>query len=90
MVTIHDADFNIICANRAAQKALSLPALNLSAAKCFQYYHGTECPPEGCPSCQCLKTGEPAAFELFEPYLDMHIEIRAIPRIDAKGNVVSA
>ncbi len=88
MVTIHDADFSIICANKAAEKTLGLPALNVPTVKCFKYYHGTGCPPEGCPSCQCLKTGEPAAFEIFEPHLGMFIEIRVIPRLDEDRNVI--
>ncbi len=59
MITIHDKDFNIIYANKAAIKTLNLPSLggNNKVYKCFKYYHGTECPPEGCPSCKCLKTG---------------------------------
>jgi len=87
MVTIHDADFNIICANEAARKVLGLPIISMPRVKCFKYYHGTAGPPEGCPSCRCLKTGEPAEFETFEPHLNMFIEIRAIPRFDESGNV---
>lgn len=82
MITIHDADYNIIYANKAAEKILDLPVLNIKKAKCYKYYHGTEAPPAGCPSCQCLKTGKPAAFELYEPHLKRHVEIRAIPRFD--------
>lgn len=89
MITIHDKDFNIIRANKAAEKILKLPFLeNVSDTKCFRYYHGTERPPEGCPSCQCLKTGKPATFELFEPHLNMSIEIRVIPRFDSNKQVV--
>ncbi len=92
MITIHDADFNIIHANTAAMKNLKLPVLNDKAdgskTKCFKYYHGTACPPTGCPSCECVTTGIPAAFELFEPYLNKDIEIRAIPRFDNDKNII--
>jgi PAS domain-containing protein len=88
MVTIHDDDWNIICANKAAQKILGLPAIAGSKTKCFKYYHGTGCPPKGCPSCQTYKTGQPAAFEAFEPHMNMFIEIRAIPRLDSNGRVI--
>ncbi|MBL7112768.1 MAG: response regulator [Bacteroidales bacterium] len=85
IITVHDKDFDIIRANRAAEKLLKLPLLDLMpGAKCFKYYHGTEAPPEGCPSCNCLQTGLPATFEVFEPHLNMFIEIRAIPRFDSK------
>jgi PAS domain-containing protein len=88
MITVHDKDFNIIYANKAAERILGLPFLNISRAKCFEFYHGSECPPEGCPSCACLRTGESAAFETFEPHLNMYIEIRAIPRFGSNGEVV--
>lgn len=89
MVTVHDKDFNIIHANKAAEKILGLPLIkDLAETKCFRFYHGTEMPPEGCPSCSCLKTGESASFELFEPHLNMQIEIRAIPRFDSSHNII--
>jgi|Deesub1362A_J573_1020465.scaffolds.fasta_scaffold00004_28 PAS domain S-box-containing protein len=88
MVTIHDKDFNIIRANKAAEKILGLPFLEVKKAKCYKYYHGTNCPPENCPSCQCLKTGKPTTFEMFEPHLNMFIEIRAIPRFNNNNELV--
>jgi PAS domain S-box-containing protein len=89
MITIHDKDFNIVYANKAAEKILNLPALEHNTVhKCFKYYHGTKCPPEGCPSCDCLKTGTPANFEIFEPHLNMYIEIRAMPRFDSNNNLI--
>jgi PAS domain S-box-containing protein len=87
MITIHDRDFNIVKANRAAQKILDLPFLQKAGAKCFKYYHGADTPPEGCPSCNCLETGEPASFEVYEPHLKKYIEIRAMPRFDSDNNI---
>lgn len=87
MITIHDKDFNIIHANTAAEKILKLPSFDITKVKCYKYYHGRNCPPKGCPSCKCLKTGIPATFELFEPYLNMTIEIRAIPRFNVKKQI---
>ncbi|MBI4838855.1 MAG: PAS domain S-box protein [Nitrospirae bacterium] len=88
MITVHDKDFNIIHANKAAEKILGLPILPGKKAKCYKYYHGTECPPEGCPSCQTLKTGKSAISEIFEPHLNKFIEIRAIPRFDSNNNLI--
>ncbi|UCD34120.1 MAG: PAS domain S-box protein [Nitrospiraceae bacterium] len=89
MITVHDRDFNIIYANRAAMELLNLPALQgMGGNKCFQYYHGTDCPPVGCPSCDCLRTGEPANFEIFEPHLNMYIEIRSMPRYDSSNQLI--
>lgn len=88
MITIHDKDFNIIHANDAAKNNLYLPLWGEKEAKCFKYYHGTLCPPTGCPSCECVKTGIPSSFELFEPHLNRNIEIRAIPRFDNENNLI--
>ncbi len=88
MITIHDKDFNIIRSNRAAAEAMNIPPLSVSRSKCFEKYHGAECPPQGCPSCQSLKTGLPSAVEYFEPHLGCHVEIRAIPRLDSENNVI--
>ena len=82
MITIHDRDFNIMRANKAAQKILKLPLLEEMKVKCYQYYHGKTCPPEECRSCESMETGEPVEFEMYEPHLDMFLEIRAIPRFD--------
>lgn len=89
VITIHDKDFNIIYANKEAKRMLALPILEISKEiKCYNYYHGTICPPKGCPSCDCVITGTPAVFELFEPHLKKHIEIRAIPRYDSEKQII--
>ncbi len=88
-ITIHDKDFNIIYANKTAKEMLKLPALdNHFIHKCFKFYHGTEQPPEGCPSCDCLKTGKPANFEIFEPHLNTYIEIRSMPRLNSDNKLI--
>jgi PAS domain S-box-containing protein len=89
MITLHDKDFNIIYANESAKQRLSLPSFESSdVQKCFKYYHGTPCPPDGCPSCGCLITGEPANFEIFEPHLNMYIEIRSMPRFNKNNELM--
>ena len=88
-VTIHDDQFNIVAANRSARRMLGLPLSgNLPNTKCFRGYHGTEKPPAGCPSCRCAETLEETVSELFEPHLNRHLEIRALPRLDAHRRYV--
>jgi PAS domain S-box-containing protein len=87
MVTVHDKDYNIIHANKAAEKILNLPILDITPQKCYRFYHGTDRPPEGCPSCECINTGLPSTTELYEPHLEMFIEITAIPRFDSSNNI---
>ncbi len=87
VITIHDKNYNIIRANKAAEKILKLPFL-VGDNKCFKFYHGTDSPLKACPSCSCLVSGEPANFEIYEPHLNMYLEIRAIPRFDRDNNLV--
>ena len=87
-ITIHDKDFNIIKANRAAMKILDLPILKNNNIKCYKYLHGTDDSPEGCPSSDCIKTGTPETIEMFEPHLNKYLEIRTMPRYDSKNQII--
>jgi PAS domain S-box-containing protein len=88
-ITIHDRDYNIIQANKAAKEMLNLPVLDvLKNNKCFSYYHGLDYSPKECPSCNCYGSGKAATFEVFEPHLKKYIEVRSIPRLDNTGNVI--
>lgn len=89
MVTIHDKEYNIIRANTGAREMLKLPLSNIfTKVKCFMCYHGTEKPPEGCPSCKSLETEIPCISEIFEPHLNRYLEIRAIPRFDSNHKCI--
>jgi PAS domain S-box-containing protein len=88
IITIHDSEYNIIGANQTARRLLNLSKSQYSKKiKCFRHYHGTEKPPEGCPSCECLKTGKQAVFEYYEPHLRKFVEVRVIPRKDRQKEV---
>ena len=88
IITFHDKNFNIIRANKTAQKILGLPPLDGKEIKCYKYYHGKDCPPKKCPSCKCLLTREPVIFEIFEPHLNKCIEIRAFPQFDKNDEFI--
>jgi len=87
-ITIHDADFNIIRANRAAAALLGIPLYVMLDRKCYRSYHGTDYPPETCPSCRTLATGVPSVTETFERSLNKHLEIKALPRRDRDNNII--
>ncbi len=87
IITIHDKDFNIIRANKAAEKMLGRPIREIIKSKCFTFYHGEDSPPEECPSCDCLSTGKSAIYEFFEPHLNKFLEVKAIPRFDSENNI---
>ncbi|UCG78605.1 MAG: PAS domain S-box protein [Nitrospirota bacterium] len=87
-ITIHDTDFNIIRANEAAIKMLGVSLESIRGQKCYMSYHGTECPPKRCPSCDSLKTGKSSVVEAYEPHLNKFVEIKALPRFDDDNNVI--
>ena len=83
IVTIHDKDFNIIKANKAAKEVLKLPSQMLNKpAKCYEYYHAKDAPLDGCISCECMKTNNLVSINTFEPCLDKHLDMRAMPLLD--------
>ncbi|MFH0918719.1 MAG: PAS domain S-box protein [Fibrobacterota bacterium] len=87
-ITIHDTRFNIIRSNKASERMLNKNTKEILSLKCFASYHGTTCSPQGCPSCECLKTGKPSMTEIFEPYLNKFLEIKALPRFNKKKELV--
>jgi PAS domain S-box-containing protein len=87
-ITIHDNDFNIILSNKAAEDLLGQSMDTILSQKCFESYHGTGCPPDGCPSCITLSNGKSSTTEIFEPNLNKYIEIKAMPRFDDQGNTI--
>jgi diguanylate cyclase (GGDEF)-like protein/PAS domain S-box-containing protein len=87
-ITIHDKDFNIIRANKAAEKMLGVPFQVLLSRKCYRSYHGTDYPPESCPSCKTLNTGVPSVTTTYEENLKKHVEIKALPRYDRDNTLI--
>jgi diguanylate cyclase (GGDEF)-like protein len=87
-ITVHDNNFNIIRANKAAEALLGLPIKKMLRQKCFRVYHGAVCPPENCPCCQALKAGTTTTTDLFEPKLIKHLQVTAIPRFDKNNKVI--
>jgi len=89
MITIHDKDFNIIRANKAAVETLDLNLTGKEREKCFKIFHGKNSPPDDCLSCKVFQTKKAFSFEYFEPHLDRFFEVRAMPRFDDDHQVTS-
>lgn len=87
-ITVHDSEFNIVRANRAASHMLGAPFDVILGRKCHLSYHGSDYPPDTCPSCRTLATGVPSISEIFEENLNRHLEIKALPRIGRDNRVI--
>ncbi len=88
-VTVHDRKFNVLYANRAAEKLLELSSHDILNQKCFMSYHKSAKPPEWCPSCRTLKTGNFSETVIYEPHLNKYLDIKALPQFD-KNKKISA
>ena len=84
-ITVHDMNYTIVSANRAATELFSLPLQSLLGQKCCSVYHGREQPPPLCATCTVVRTGKAMAAAFFEPHLGRHLEINAMPRSTATG-----
>ena len=86
-ISIHDKDFNILRANKAATEMLGQSFKDIIGQKCHQMYHGSASPPEGCASCLAFQTGMPSTIEKFEPQLNKFLEIKAFPQVDENNQI---
>jgi PAS domain S-box-containing protein len=88
MISIHDMNFNILRANKAAEQGLGLPSLESKNTKCYTYFHQSNEPPEHCPGIKCLEKGETTSAEIYEPSLNKNLDVRAIPRFDKDNKLI--
>lgn len=88
IITIHDMDFNILYANKAAAAAFGCPIGEIVGQKCYKIYHDRESPSEECPCMKVQKTGKEASAEFFESNLKRNIDLKAFPRFDESGKLM--
>lgn len=88
VITIHDGEYNIIQANKAAIEFFGLPIGSILGQKCYKVYHGTDSPPSNCVTCRSLKEGVEASVEMFEPHFEKHIDIKGMPKFDRNNQLV--
>jgi diguanylate cyclase (GGDEF)-like protein/PAS domain S-box-containing protein len=86
-ITIHDKEFSIIRANKAAARMFGLPFAKMVGQKCYRLYHGSDSPPEDCPF-QAPKVVEPFTMERFESHINKFIEVKAFPQFDENNQFI--
>ncbi|KKL64572.1 hypothetical protein LCGC14_2163660, partial [marine sediment metagenome] len=87
LITVHDKDFSVIKANRAAREKFGLSESKCSKIKCYEMFHGTDHPPEYCPSLKSLKTRQIAVAEIYEPLHNCFMEMKSIPRFNGSNEL---
>ncbi|MFW6161493.1 MAG: ATP-binding protein [Planctomycetota bacterium] len=85
-VAVIDRDHRIVEANRAM--ADLFPDEAVVGARCYELFHGTDAPPEGCPGCRVFATGEAANHNVHEPHLGgRHFNVCAYPIPEEGGPI---
>ena len=86
MVVLLDQDFRVIRANRAVFDAF--PEREVIGVHCYELFHGSDSPVEGCPTYQAFQSRKAAQHERFEASLGGRwISISAYPVEDDDGQV---
>lgn len=88
VIFLSDKDFNIVRVNRAIEKMLGIPMIQILGRKCHELFHGTTFAPEFCLGCETLEKGKTASVEMFEPHVNKFIEVRVIPRFDRNDALI--
>lgn len=85
-VTIHDRDFCIIWANKAAaiQHGYTEPT-ELIGRKCHEVFHARATPPSDCPAILALQKVQPCAMEVKELSTARTSQVFVFPYLDPEG-----
>ncbi|NOZ71298.1 MAG: PAS domain S-box protein, partial [Chloroflexi bacterium] len=86
MITVQDADFRIIRANRAIVDALGISFQDILGKHCYQVIHDLSCPIVDCPSVRTKRTGKSEDAIIWEPKLGKWLMVRSSPILDEEGN----
>ncbi len=89
LVSIHDADFNIIHANTAVAKMFNMNREDIVGKKCYKIFHNTEKPWEPCPHSKTLKTHVSCTEEINDPHMGGVFNITTLPCFNEAGQCTS-
>ena len=82
---ILDPEHKVIMANRAVAKAVGTTREELQGKKCYEIFHGTDQPPEGCPLEKMSASGHLETIEMEMETLGNWFLVSCTPVFDEKG-----
>ncbi len=83
LISIHDADFNIIRCNKALIKRLNVEYTDVVGKKCYEVFHDSVEPRQGCPLVRCMESLKPEIVE--QECIGSTFMISCYPRLDEEG-----
>ena len=91
MVTVVNLNHQIIHINKTAKERMNLTEVDLDPGKpCYNYFHSTDHPPEGCPHSALLEDQQPHETEVFVPGLNSYFHITVNPTFAPDGQLAGA
>jgi PAS domain S-box-containing protein len=90
LISIHDKDNRLLRVNKAVAELLNTTPKELIGKFCHEVMHGTKEPPANCPHLETLRTGKPAATEIFNSNLDAYFHEAASPLFNEHGEVTGS
>lgn len=88
MVLVLDRDHRILDANRAAAATLKRPKEEIIGRYCYELFHCTDHPPEGCPHEKLLSSGHSETAEMEVEILNGIYLVTVAPVLDRQGKIV--
>ncbi|MCF6159035.1 MAG: PAS domain-containing protein [wastewater metagenome] len=85
LISIHDADFNIIRANMAVAKKFNKDIKEIIGKKCYKIFHGTDEPWKTCPHRKSLETMTKCSEEIEDPHMGGVFNITTFPCYNDAG-----
>jgi len=86
-VTIHDLDFKILRANRAAAETFGMPIQDLPGKKCYRVFHDQDHHIENCPLLRTRASLSHETLEYWEPTLEKWLSLSTDPLFDEQGKL---
>ena len=84
---ILDTHHRLIHANAATEKATGKPETDLIGKRCYEIFHNTDGPPEGCPCEKMIASGHLETVEMEMEALGDSFLISCTPMLDSKGQI---
>lgn len=90
LISIHDADFTILRANKAVAKKFNMDIKSIIGKKCYKIFHGTKEPWKRCPHRKSMETKTPCAEEIEDPHMCGIFHITAFPYFNDAGKFIGS
>lgn len=84
---ILDGERRLIHANSSAEKAMGKPETDVIGKSCYEIFHNTDEPPEGCPFEKMTMSGHLETIEMEVEALGGSFLVSCTPMLDEKGRI---